>query len=74
MESRPHPKPDRIDRYVRGRLPSKASEALERHFMACEACFESVRLRLGAELVRALDEGRAAGRRTQRPRSTAGDR
>lgn len=46
-----HPSPQRIDRYLRGVLQGAARDALERHFMACDACFERVRLELGAEMV-----------------------
>ena len=46
-----HPTPDRIDRYLQGVLKGSARDALERHFMACQECFERVRLQLGAELV-----------------------
>ena len=51
MDKTRHPSPERISRYLEGALKGAARDALERHFMACEICFERVRLELGVELV-----------------------
>lgn len=51
MDKTRHPSPERINRYLEGALKGAARDAVERHFMACESCFERVRLELGVELV-----------------------
>lgn len=57
MDSTRHPSPERLTRYLEGGLRGAARDALERHFMACEICFERVRLELGVELVGTGPEG-----------------
>ena len=51
MAKTQHPTAERMDRYLQGMLKGSARDAVERHFMACDACFAYVRERLGAELV-----------------------
>ena len=51
MDTTRHPSPERIDRYLRGMLKGSVRDAVERHFMVCDDCYQKVRERLGAELV-----------------------
>jgi hypothetical protein len=51
MANTRHPSPERLDRYLQGLLRGAVRDAVERHFMICDVCFERVREQLGAELV-----------------------